>query len=1096
MLLGRLILRSLRHYWRSHLAAAMTAMICTAVLTGALLVGDSVKAGLRQLAALRLGRIHYSLAAREVPFSDRLANRIHGRTGLEAAAVLTADGLLERPDGTLRINSIRILGVDEAFFAFGSAGQAVPTANHLAVNETLWQRLGGQATDMILRLDNPSALSRDLIFASDKQARTTLAVRIGAVVPDTAMGRFGLQAEAQTPLNLFVPRQWLAEQLGIKGQANLLLIAAAETSLSSAEQLNCALKGVVKLEDLGLELTEMPGQKIVQLQSRQLFISEAAGKAALACGQNAVGIFTYFVNGLSRGGHTTPYSMVSALGGRTDGGLFGELANDEIVINEWLADDLEVEPGDMLEMDYYGLGDTNTLIEKRHAFRIRQVVPMMGFAADATLMPPFPGLSDAENCQNWDPGIPVQLGRIRDKDEAYWDRYRGTPKAFLSLKAGQTLWQNRFGNLTAIRWPIDENNPHTLAAQLTQTLDPAQFGLFFEDAAAHGQRAGVGSSDFSGLFAGLSMFLILSCAVICALIFVFTIEQRSGQAGILLAMGWPKKAIYRLFMTEGALLALLGAVIGAGVGMLYTLLMMQALRTIWQGAAAGAALQFYAAPWTLLVGAVAGFTISFLAMGAGLLNRLKKTPIELLSAAPSGSVGRFSRTGRRIRLSLLAVCLIFFVASFYVPATALSGEAFFFLNGSILLVIFVLWAMEMMHTIALRLNGAPSSPLRLVAKNIIRRPGRSLAVFLTVACGVFMVLGVGLNRKSIDRLTARDSGTGGFSLWVETALPLPKAPDAAFAKALAQESGVDTAAFVTLRQHRGDDASCLNPNRAQSPTLLGVNPEDFSKRQAFSFRAAQSLQPENTSPWELLSGSLDETTVPAIGDYATVYWGLGLNLGDTLPMQDDRGRKFNLKIVGILKESIFQGRLLINERCFIERFASDDGYGALLVDASGEKLTALAAALTRQLADYGGEVVATETILRDFLQVENTYLAIFLVLGGLGLVLGSAGAGMVLLFNVLDRRAELAMMQAVGFSKAAIRKLLLAEHLGLFAAGLLAGGCSALLAVLPSLKAADAQTTAMGLLLPAVILASGFVWVTLAGRWALKRNLLDSLRNE
>lgn len=1084
MLLGRLLTRSLRHYRRTHAAAAMTAMICTAILTGALLVGDSVRAGLRQLAALRLGRIDYSLTAREYTFGESLAHRLHARTGFDTAAVLTTDGLLERPDGTLRINRIRILGVDEAFFKLGSAEQSVPAPDRLAVNEALWQRLGRQATDLILRLDNPSALSRDLIFAADKDSRTTLRIRVENVVPDTALGRFGLQADAQTPLNLFVPRQWLAEQLGLKGQANLLLVAA-EASLSSAEQLNTAFKGVAELEDLGLELSELPGPAMVQLQSRNLFISETTGKAALACGQKSLGIFTYFVNGLSRGDRTTPYSMVSAFGDVADGGLLGELADDDIVIGEWLADDLDAEPGETLDMDFYGLSDTNTLIEKRRRFRIREVIPMMGFAADATLMPPFPGLSEAENCKNWDPAMPVKLDRIRDKDEAYWDRYRGTPKAFLSLKAGQALWQNRFGTLTAIRWPLAENNLDTLRAKLIETLDPAQFGMFFDDAAAHGQRAGAGSSDFSGLFAGLSMFLILSCAVLCALIFVFTVEQRASQAGILLAMGWPKKAIYRLLLTEGALLALLGAVLGAGVGMLYTLLMMLALRTIWQDAVAGAALQFYAAPSTLLIGTAAGFLISLLAMGAGLFHRLKKTPIELLSTVPSASVGRFGRTGRIIRRSLLATCLIFFIASFYMRAATLSEEVFFFLNGSLMLLAFVLLAMELMQTAA-RLKRPPASPMRLVIKNIVRRPGRSLAVFLTVACGVFMVLGVGLNRKSIARHTTRYSGTGGFALWVETALPLSKVP----------EAGVDPAAIVALRQHRGDDASCLNPNRAQSPTLLGVAPEEFGKRGAFSFRAAESGQPGDASPWALLNRPIDDTTIPAIGDYATVYWGLGLNLGDTLPVQDDRGRKFNLKIVGILKESIFQGRLLINERHFIERFASDDGYGALLVDAEAEKAPALAAALTQTLADFGAEVVETETILRDFLRVENTYLAIFLVLGGLGLVLGSAGAGMVLLFNVMDRRAELAMMQAVGFSDAAIRKLLLAEHLGLFTAGLVAGGCSALIAVLPSLKTADTGTVVLGLLLPVVILASGFVWVTLAGRLALKRNLLDSLRNE
>ena len=1098
MRFGTLLKRSLWHYRRTHAAAAMTAMVCTAILTGAMLAGDSVWAGRRRIAELRLGRIQYSLLSGEHPFGEGLADRLRGRTGYDVAAVLMTDGLLERPDGTLRINRVRILGVDEAFFRLSSDPQrfdadALAGPNRLGVNEALWQRLGGQPSDLILRLDDPSALSRDLIFASEKQARATLRIRVETVVPDAALGRFGLQADQQAPLNVFVPRAWLAGQLGLKGKANLLLAAAAKTCPSSTDQLNRALGGAAEPDDFGLTLIELPDTGMIELQSGRLFIPEVAGKAALAGGQEPLGIFTYFVNGLSHGGHTTPYSMVAAIGAEGNGGIFETLTDDEMIIGEWLADDLGVEAGDTITMDYFGISATNTLVEKKTTFRVRQVVPMLGFAADATLMPPFPGLEDAENCRAWDPAIPVELGRIRDKDEAYWERYRGTPKAFISLRAGQTLWQNRFGTLTAVRWPRADNSIETLREQLTDALDPAAFGLFFDDVAAHSQRAGAGSTDFGGLFAGLSMFLILACAVILAMIFVFTLEQRSGQAGMLLAMGWPKRRIYRLLLSEGTLLAMVGAVVGAGAAIVYTAMMMQALRTIWQDAVAGAALQFYANPATLAIGAGAGFLISVCAMGAGLLRRLKKTPIELLSHTPTAFFGRFGRTGRIVRWSLGAVCLIFFAASLYMQGTALSEEAFFFLNGSLTLLFFVLCAMELMHAAA-GLRQTPSSPVRLVVKNIIRRPGRSLAVFLTVACGVFMVLGVGLNRKSPARSTERDSGTGGFALWVETAMPLSKAPDAAFGEELARQAGVSKAiGFVPLRQRRGDDASCLNLNRAQTPTLLGVDPEAFARRGAFAFRGAE---PSEDSPWRLLTHPIDDETIPAIGDYATVYWGLGLGLGDTLTMQDDRGRAFRLKIVGILKESVFQGRLILDESEFIERFASVSGYTVLLVDAEAAEAHVLAGALSRQWADYGAEVAATETILRDFLRVENTYLAIFLTLGGLGLVLGSAGAGLVLLFNVMDRRGELAMMQAMGFSIAALRRLLLAEHVGLFAAGVAAGGCAALIAVLPSLKTAGAGALAMGLLLPAVIFISGVVWVALACRAAMRRDLMESLRTE
>ena len=84
------------------------------------------------------------------------------------------------------------------------------------------------------------------------------------------------------------------------------------------------------------------------------------------------------------------------------------------------------------------------------------MVPLAGVHDDRTLMPEFPGLAKAESTHDWDAGFPL-THKIRDQDEKYWKEHRGTPKAFVTLRAGQGMWGNRFGNLTAIRFPIPTN---------------------------------------------------------------------------------------------------------------------------------------------------------------------------------------------------------------------------------------------------------------------------------------------------------------------------------------------------------------------------------------------------------------------------------------------------------------------------------------------------------------------------------------------------------------------------------------------------------------------------------------------------------------
>ena len=64
---------------------------------------------------------------------------------------------------------------------------------------------------------------------------------------------------------------------------------------------------------------------------------------------------------------------------------------------------------------------------------IKRIIPQSGGMADRELAPFIPGLSDAGSCSEWEAGVPVNLESIREKDEDYWNKYRGSPKAFISL---------------------------------------------------------------------------------------------------------------------------------------------------------------------------------------------------------------------------------------------------------------------------------------------------------------------------------------------------------------------------------------------------------------------------------------------------------------------------------------------------------------------------------------------------------------------------------------------------------------------------------------------------------------------------------------
>jgi putative ABC transport system permease protein len=333
----------------------------------------------------------------------------------------------------------------------------------------------------------------------------------------------------------------------------------------------------------------------------------------------------------------------------------------------------------------------------------------------------------------------------------------------------------------------------------------------------------------------------------------------------------------------------------------------------------------------------------------------------------------------------------------------------------------------------------------------------------------------------------RSSGTGGFALLAQATLPVYEdlnKPEARAAFGL-DEQVMRNVSVVGMRVRDGDDASCLNLNRAQQPRLLGVDPEEFEGRRAFA------------GEWALLDQSQEDDAVPAIGDEATVRWGLGKKVGDTIAYVDDRGNSFHLRIVGIIPNSLLQGSLVVSESNFVERFPSSGGHRVLLVDAPPEDSAAVANELSRAMRDRGLEVVPAWRRLADFQEVENTYIAIFQALGGLGLLLGSFGLGIVVLRNVLERRSELALLQAVGFRRSELQRLVLSEHWLLIALGLTTGAVAALLAVLPALLSPGTQPP-WAIILPvlALLAAGGGLWTWLATLVALRGKLLPALRNE
>jgi hypothetical protein len=363
--------------------------------------------------------------------------------------------------------------------------------------------------------------------------------------------------------------------------------------------------------------------------------------------------------------------------------------------------------------------------------------------------------------------------------------------------------------------------------------------------------------------------------------------------------------------------------------------------------------------------------------------------------------------------------------------------------------------------------------------------------------GCFLVVAIGGNRLGrIPDPEDPHSGTGGFALVGTSTLGVVEdLNSSAGQEAYALDPDLFSAVrVVPLRVRDGDEASCLNLNQVQNPRLVGVDPGLLEGR----FRFADHLEVEpGRDPWSLLEGGGEDGVVPAVGDQASVAWVLHKKVGDSLSYTDEDGRPFEVRIVATVANSILQGNLVIAEEDFRRIAPSRSGDRMFLVDAPPGIRDAVARELVRGLQDLGLSVIPAALRLAEFNAVQNTYLSIFQFLGGLGLLLGSAGLAVVVLRNVLERRGELALLEVLGFPARSLRWLLLAEHGVLLLGGMGLGVVSALLAILPALRGPGAD---LPVLLPAslvlVVTLAGVLWVFLASWIATRGSLLDALESE
>jgi ABC-type antimicrobial peptide transport system permease subunit len=1109
---GTLLARSLAYYWRSNVAVVLGVAVAAAVLGGSLVVGDSVRGSLADGALARLGRTTHAV---ESPgfFRDTLAGDLAGVPGFTprfdaAAPMMALEGVATHATSRRRAGEVTVFGVDERFWTFHGLPMPELGAREAILSTPLAAELGASEGDAVLvRLHAAEDVPGSSLFGRRDDPARGLRLTVKEVRGRDELGELALRPRAGGVRAMYVPLGTIQSTVAQPGAANVLLVSAGSEDVP-AQELEAALAEAVEIEDLDLRLRMLPEAGALQLETRSALMDDALAEAAttVAAGQDlrTTEVFVYLANTIRLGTREIPYSLVAALDDETLAGLAGEpVAREDasIVLNDWAAADLRAQPGASLTLEYFLWEEEGRLTTGSTELTLGAVVPMEGLAADPTLVPEYPGITESASLSDWDPPFPVDLDRIRPKDEEYWEDHRTTPKAFLPLAVGQELWGHRLGRLTALRLvpgegvSLDDARAR-FARGLRGAIGPEVGATRFvvTPVRAAALESARGSTDFGEYFVYFSFFLVVAGLLLAGLFFRLGLEQRLREVGLLEALGFDAKRLRRLYLGEGLVLSAVGGLLGALGAAAYAALVLWALRTLWTVDLGTRDLTLHLGPVSPVVGALGAALASVAAVAWTLRSLRRLSPRSLLAGSLEPWTAAKARGRALLPWGLVVVAGGLVVAS---AAGALSQTGAFFGAGGLLLVAALVFARRAVAGRP-RAAAALGSVGALGVRGVSFRPGRSVLCIALVAAATFVIVSVGSFRKGGGTDVTDPRGeSGGFRLMARSLVPLHHDLTTAEGRAALglEETDLAGAEVARFRARQREDASCLNLYKPREPTVLAPTP-GFLEEARFRFQASLAETPEEEdNPWRLLERERDaDGAIPVVADAGSLMYILHRKLGEVMTLGDTGVR---VRFVGALAPGLFQSEILMSEEHFLEAFPGEDGFSFFLLDLPEERAEAVSEALEGQLGDFGFDVTGTAERLDAFHQVENTYIATFQALGALGLLLGTVGLGTVLVRNALEQRGELALLRAVGYRRDHVARMVLWENAALVGLGFLAGAVPALVAIAPVLV--DRQGTLplglVGVMLLALA-AVGAVVSWMAVSFIQRLPLVESLRAE
>lgn len=738
-------------------------------------------------------------------------------------------------------------------------------------------------------------------------------------------------------------------------------------------------------------------------------------------------------------------------------GISGETPGpEEAVVGADLAETLALEPGDTVRVFAYGV---------ERSFTVDRIVPRLGVAG-------------------------FQPGRRGSKSPTIFVQ-PGTSAELYASRTGPGEPPNRLlavSNVGGVRDGVERSDAVTASLEAALGDTPGRITQVKKEVLADAKAFG---DQFTQLFTMIGLFSIVAGVLLLINIFVMLSQERQSELGMLRAVGLKRSGLVAAFTLEGWVYALgsaaLGTIAGLGVGAAIVVVAASVFSGGGPGAEGGLELTYTASRSSVNIGFLLGFVMSLvtilltstrisrlnvirairdlpepkvkrrrwysmaLAVVAAVVGMLlivsgiaNEGAISVLVGPSFLAVGliRIFAFVRRLRFrqyldarQIVVSAAATFVIGWQIFAFALFPEVF--RNTEIVVFVvqgisLVLWGVvllsqnqEIIGTIVrLAAGGSKAMSMRLGLAYPLARRVRTALTLATYALVVYMLTTITifshLFGSQIDAFSGQVSGGYDLVATSNATNPIPvealaEQPGVARVAAIAELTGTWTGGKLgeeTLDWPVGAfDAAYIEET---TPTLAKRAPEYATDRAAYEAVLADPSLFIPTSFFVQRGGGGPPTPV---------------ELGDTYTVTDPvTGRSRTLTVAAVAEAGFGNLRPLMSYDALRDVFGERAVPNVFYVstddpDAAQEVAVQINGAFLANGADASSfSTLIAENISgqQQFFQLMRGYLA-------LGLLVGIAGLGVVMVTAVRERRREVGVLRSLGFDAASVRRAFLAE---------------------------------------------------------------------